>query len=55
MENIKKSKEEVSILSSFKFRETSFRRHDPEGLLKRHLRKLISYGHMHTNIFFPER
>ena len=40
MENIKQAKEEVSVLSSFKFREASFRRHDPEGLLKRHLKQI---------------
>ena len=40
MKNIKQVKEEVSILSSFKFKETSFRRHDPEGLLKRHLKQI---------------
>ena len=32
MENVKQAKEECSVLSSFKFIETSFRRHDHEGL-----------------------
>ena len=40
MENIKQAKSEVSVLSSFKFRETSFRRHDPKGLLKSHLKQI---------------
>ena len=40
MENIKKSKEEVNILSSFKFREANFKRHDPKGQLKRHLKQI---------------
>lgn len=40
MENIKQAKEEVTVLYSFKFRETSFRRHDPEDLLKRHVKQI---------------
>ena len=40
MENIKQSKEEVSVLSSFKFRESNFTRHDPKRLLKRHLKEI---------------
>lgn len=40
MENIKPAKGEVSIISSFKFREEIFRRHDLEGLLKRHLKQI---------------
>jgi hypothetical protein len=40
MDNIKQDKEEFSILSSFKFREASFRRHDTEGLLNRNLKKI---------------
>ena len=34
VENIKQAKEEVNVLSPFKFRETSFKIHDPEGLLE---------------------
>ena len=40
MENIKQTKEEVNILSFFKFREVNFRRHDPKGLLKKHVKKI---------------
>ena len=31
IENFKQAKEEVSILSSFRTREVTFRRHDPQG------------------------
>ena len=37
MENIKQSKEEVSVIYSFKFRETCFRRHDPKEFFPREL------------------
>jgi hypothetical protein len=37
IENFKQAKEEVNILSSYKFQEVSFRRHDPQEKLKEHL------------------
>ena len=37
IENLKHAKEEVSILSSFRFKEVTFRRHDPQGKLKEYL------------------
>ena len=37
IENFKQAREEVSVLSSYKFSEVSFRRHDPHGRLKEHL------------------
>ena len=40
IEKFKKSKEEVGILSSFRFKEVSFRRHDPQGKIKEHLQKV---------------
>ena len=37
IEKFKKAKEKASILSSFIFKEVTFRRHDPQGKLKEHL------------------
>lgn len=37
IESFKQAKEEVGILTSYKFREVIFRRHDPQGKLKEHL------------------
>ena len=40
--------EEVNVLSYYKFREVSFRRHDPQGKLKEHLQQVgfqWSYSH----------
>ena len=37
IENVKQAKDEVNVLSSFKFREVNFRRHDPKGYLKEYL------------------
>ena len=34
IENFKQAREEVNVLSSYKFREVSFRRQDPRGKLK---------------------
>ena len=48
IENFKKAKEEVGILSSFRFKEVIFRRHDPQGKLKEYLEKVgftWSYSH----------
>ena len=38
IDNFKQAKDEVGILTSFKFREVSFQRHDPQGKLKEHLK-----------------
>lgn len=40
IENFKQAKEEVSVLSSYKFKEVSFRRHDPQGKLREHLHQV---------------
>ena len=40
IENFKQDKDEVGILSSFKLREVSFRRHDPQGNMKEHLQQV---------------
>ena len=39
IENFLHAKDEVDILASFKFKEVSFRRHDPQGKLKEHLQQ----------------
>ena len=53
MENIKQTKEEFSVLSSFKFRERNFRRNDLECLLKRDV-KINFIMAICTQEFFPE-
>ena len=48
IENFKQSREEVNLLSSYKLRDVSFRRHDPQGKLKEHLQQVgfqWSYSH----------
>ena len=48
IENFKQAKGEVNILSSYKFQEVSFRRHDPQEKLKEHLQQVgfqWSYSH----------
>ena len=48
IENFKHTREEVNVLSSYKFKEVSFRRHDPQGKLKEHLEQVVfqwSYSH----------
>ena len=48
IENFKRAKEEVNILSSFRFKEVTFQRHDPQGDLKEHLQQVgftWSYSH----------
>ena len=46
--NFKQSRDEENLLSSYKFREVSFRRHAPKGKLKEHLQQVgfqWSYSH----------
>ena len=48
IENIKQTQNEVDIFASFKFKEVSFRRHDPQVKLKVHLQQvrfIWSYAH----------
>ena len=40
IENFKQAKEEVGILSSFRFKEVTFRRHDPQQKIKEHLEQV---------------
>ena len=47
--------EEVNILSSYKFQEVSFRRHDPQEQLKEHLRQVgFQWSYSHENLFLGE-
>ena len=41
IKNFKQDREEVNVLSSYKFREVSFQRHDPQGKLKEHLQQVV--------------
>ena len=46
--NFKQARNEENLLSSYKFQEVSFRRHDPEGKLKEHIQQVgfqWSYSH----------
>ena len=36
VENFKQAKDEVGVLTSYKFKEVTFKRHDPQGKLKEH-------------------
>jgi hypothetical protein len=52
IENFKQSKEEVNILSSYKFQDVSFRRHDPQEKLKEHLQQVrFQWSYSHENLF----
>ena len=51
IENFKQAKEEVNILSSYKFQEVSFRRHDPQEKLKEHLQQVgFQWSYSHENL-----
>ena len=55
IENFKQAKEEVSILSSYKFQEVSFRRHDPQEKLKEHLQEVgFQWSYYHENLLLGE-
>ena len=48
IENFKQAKEEVNVLASYKIKEVTFRRHDPQGKLKEHIQQvgfIWSYSH----------
>ena len=40
IESFKHAKDEVGVLTSYKFKEDTFRRHDPQGKLKEHLHQV---------------
>jgi hypothetical protein len=51
MENFKQAREEVIILSSYKFQEVSFRRHDPQEKLNEHLQQVgFQWSYSHENL-----
>ena len=51
IENFKQAREEVNILSSYKFQEVSFRRHDPQEKLKEHLQQVgFQWSYSHENL-----
>ena len=52
IENFKQAKEEVGILSSYRFKEVSFQRHDPQGNSKNICSRLVLYGFMLMKIYF---
>ena len=48
IEIFKQDKDEVGVLTSYKFKEATLRRHDPQGKLKEHLQQVgfvWSYSH----------
>ena len=48
IENFKQDKDEVGVLTSYKFKDITFRRHDPQEKLKEHLQQvgfIWSYSH----------
>lgn len=52
IETVKQAKDEVNTLSSFRFKEMSFRRHDPEGLLKEHMKQInFIWPYSHEELF----
>ena len=51
VENFKKAREEVNVISSYKFIEVSFRIHDPSGKLREHLQKVgIKWSYSHETL-----
>ena len=52
IETFKQAKDEANLLSSFKFQEVSFRRHDPQGKLKEHLEQVgFQWSFSHEDLF----
>ena len=55
IENFKQAIEEVSILSSYKFQEVSFRRHELQEKLKEHLQQVgFQWSYSHENLLLGE-
>ena len=51
IENFKQAKDEANLLSSYKFQEVSFKRHDPQGKLKEHLQQVgFQWSYSHENL-----
>ena len=55
IENFKQAKEEVNVLSSYKFREVSFWRYEPQGKLKEHLKQVgFQWSYSHEDLLLGE-
>ena len=51
IENFRQAKDEVNLLSSYKFQEVSFSKHDPQGKLKEHLQQVgFQWSYSHENL-----
>ena len=51
IQNFKQAREEVNILSSYKLRDVSFQRHDPQGKLKEHSHQVgFQWSYSHENL-----
>jgi hypothetical protein len=52
IKNFKQAKEKVGVLSSYKFKEVTFRRHDTQGKLKEHLQQVgFIWSYSHEDLF----
>ena len=55
IENFTKTIDEANLLSSYKFQEVSFRRHDPQGKLKEHLQQVgFQWSYSHEDLLLGE-
>jgi hydrogenase maturation factor HypF (carbamoyltransferase family) len=55
IENFKQAKDEVGVLTSYKFKEVTFKRHDPQGKLKEHLQQVgFIWSYSHEDLFSRE-
>ena len=55
IENFEQAKDEVGVLTSYKFREVTFRRHDPQGKLKEHMQQVgFIWSYSHEDLFLGE-
>ena len=51
IENVRQAKDEVNVLSSCKFKEVNFQRHDLEGFFKEYLKQLnITWPYSHKDL-----
>ena len=52
IENFKQGKDEVGVLTFYKFKEVIFKRHDPHGNLKKHLQQVgFIWIYSHEDMF----
>ena len=51
IKNFKEAKDEVGVLTSYKFKKVTFGRHDPQGKLKEHLHQVgFIWSYSHKNL-----